>query len=84
VQLGAFLSDDRAHTLRERAAVAGFETRLVRVQGSRLLRVRAGRFPARGEAERLLEEIRTGGFEATLVRDVHREVAPDGGQEDAP
>jgi cell division septation protein DedD len=84
VQLGAFLSDDRARTLRERAAAAGYATRLVRVEGSRLLRVRVGRFPAREEAERLLEEIRAGGLEATLVRDVHREVAPDGGQEDAP
>lgn len=73
VQLGAFAGEGRARALRDRLAAAGYEPRLVRVEGSRLLHVRVGRFDDMRRAEELLGEIRRVGLTAALVRDADRE-----------
>ena len=73
VQLGAFSAEGRARDLAARARSAGLDTRLVRVRGSALVRVRVGRFPGPGPAERRLAEIRSRGFDALVVADADRE-----------
>ena len=74
VQLGAFSSERRARRLAERARSAGLDPRLVRIPGSGLLRVRVGRFPDSPAAEAVLGDVRTLGFEATIVTDALDEV----------
>ncbi|MEQ9400688.1 MAG: SPOR domain-containing protein [Longimicrobiales bacterium] len=73
VQLGAFSSEGRARTLKERADAAGFPARLVRVDGSQLLHVRVGRFDSMESARDLLDSLRGAGFTAALVRDADLE-----------
>lgn len=73
VQLGAFVSASRARTLATRASDAGFEPRLVRVEGSRLLHVRVGRFDTFEGAGDLLTDLKSAGFTAALVRDASHE-----------
>ncbi len=69
VQLGAFAETDRAEGVRARASAAGFDARLVRVEGSGLLHVRIGRFSDRAAAEGLLQQVARAGLEGALVRD---------------
>ncbi len=76
IQLGAFAGAGRARTLRSRVRDAGYDVRLIRVRGSRLLHVRVGRFASEADARTLLEEIRSLGMDATLVDDVQREREP--------
>jgi len=76
IQLGAFAGADRARTLQARVRDAGYDVRLTRVEGSRLLHVRIGRFASEAAARTLLEEIRSLGMDATLVEDVQREREP--------
>ncbi|MSR22188.1 MAG: hypothetical protein EXR92_01390 [Gemmatimonadetes bacterium] len=69
LQLGAFFTEGRALSLTLDARVAGLEPRLVRVQGSELLRVRLGRFATREEAEARAEALRELGFQAVISSD---------------
>lgn len=73
VQLGAFGAPDRARALARRARARGLEIRLVRVEGSDLVRVRAGRFASRGSARDLRARIRGMDLEAFIVTDADRE-----------
>lgn len=73
VQLGAFSTVERARSLAELARAEGFEVRLVRVGGSELVRVRAGRFPDRSAARDLLDRVRGTGLQADIVTDAREE-----------
>jgi cell division septation protein DedD len=73
VQLGAFSTVGRAGALLAEVTRAGFEGRLVRVQGSDLVRVRVGTFDSAEGAETILEQLRDRGFPGTVSRDAHRE-----------
>ena len=73
MQLGAFSSEARAHTLVAEAQKAGFEARLVHMPGSRLVHVRVGRFDSGSEASELLKRLQDLGFTAAVVRDANRE-----------
>ncbi len=73
VQLGAFLDESRAAALLERAAEAGLDVRLVRVQGSRLMHVRVGRFDSSAQASVSFQSVTTLGFTAAVVRDAQNE-----------
>ncbi len=73
VQLGAFISSSRAQALSARLGEAGFDPRLVRVEGSRLIHVRVGRFDSFQDAGDLLSAMRAAGFTAALVRDATQE-----------
>jgi hypothetical protein len=73
VQLGAFSSEERARNVQSRARDAGFEARLIRVPGSRLIRVRVGRFdsaPAAAEISKRLDKL---GFTSAVVSDAEQE-----------
>lgn len=73
VQLGAFSSEARARTLERKARDAGFEARLVRLPGSRLVRVRVGRFDSTSAAAEVSKRLETRGFTAAVVTDADRE-----------
>ncbi len=73
VQLGAFSGTSRAQTLATRAREAGLRVRVVRVEGSRLVRVRVGRFTSPEPANELLKRVKDLGFQAALVRDADQE-----------
>ncbi len=73
VQLGAFSTEERADRFAETLAQAGFETRVVRVEGSPLVRVRVGRFAERSAASELMAEIDRLGYDAAVVSDVAKE-----------
>jgi hypothetical protein len=76
VQSGAFRQLDGARALADRLRSAGYEPRIVLVSGSRLLRVRVGRFPSAADAEAFAARIRTAGFPAVVVNDAHQEQQP--------
>jgi hypothetical protein len=78
VQLGAFSGEARARNLQRKARDAGFEARLVRLPGSRLLRVRVGRFDSTSAAAEVSKRLETRGFTAAVVSDADRE-EPIGG-----
>ncbi len=69
VQLGAFAEEARAMALFGEVSAAGVEVRVVRVEGSRFLHVRFGRFVDRAAAAYELERLREAGISAALVRD---------------
>jgi len=69
VQLGAFADESRAFALYEQVREAGVEVRVVRVEGSRFLHVRFGRFAVRADAVEELEALTAAGISAALVRD---------------
>jgi cell division protein FtsN len=73
VQLGAFLDEARAAALLERAAEAGLDVRLVRVQGSRLMHVRVGRFDSSAQASVSFQSVTALGFTAAVVHDAQNE-----------
>jgi len=73
VQLGAFSTDARARALLNRAREAGFEARLVRVPGSRLLHVRVGKFDSSAAADPLMKRLEASGFTAAVIPDADRE-----------
>lgn len=73
IQLGAFSSAEGAQRLMEQTREMGLRPRLVRVPGSRLYRVRVGRFPDAPSAEAALRRVRARGLEATLAADASRE-----------
>lgn len=78
VQLGAFLDESRADALLERASEAGLDVRLVRVEGSRLMHVRVGRFDSSAQASVSFQSVTALGFTAAVVRDALKE-EPVGG-----
>lgn len=82
VQLGAFSALEGARTLAARARDLGLEVRLVRVEGSELLRVRLGAFTTAQAAEAEVARIRALGLEALVSTDRTRE-QPVGGVEQA-
>lgn len=74
VQLGAFSSEERAGELVRAIRAEGFDdARMVRLGGGRLVRVRAGRFSDREDAEALRDRLRDAGFEAVVVTDADAE-----------
>ena len=73
VQLGAFLNESRAGALLERATEAGLDVRLVRMEGSRLMHVRVGRFDSSAQASVSFQSVTTLGFTAAVVRDAQKE-----------
>ncbi len=73
VQVGAFESEERARNLLASVRASGFRARIVRVQGSPLLRVRIGDFLDRTGAVELMDRVRGRGHEATIAADVAQE-----------
>lgn len=73
VQLGAFSSAARARNVQRTAHNKGFEARLVRLPGSRLIHVRVGRFDSGSAARELLKRLEAKGFTAAVVTDANRE-----------
>ncbi len=73
VQLGAFSTEERAGNVAESIGLAGFETRLVRVAGNPLYRIRIGQFAERSQAAALKDEIVRLGYDATVVSDAAEE-----------
>ncbi len=73
VQLGAFSTVERARIVAEEAREEGFDVRLVRVEGSELVRVRAGHFPDRSAARDLRDRLRGTGMDAVIVTDAREE-----------
>lgn len=74
VQLGAFAEVERAMALYEQVREAGIDVRVVRVDGSRFLHVRFGRFVERADAVDELEALTEAGISAALVRDQRAEI----------
>lgn len=79
VQLGAFGDPERARTVLDQAIEAGFEARLVRVEGSPLLHVRVGAYTVRDGAQTLLDRLSRASIEGAVVRDPRPERAASGG-----
>jgi tetratricopeptide (TPR) repeat protein len=75
VQSGAFRERRSAEALAARLRQLGFESRIVRVEGDNLLRVRVGRFADAAEASRLAARMRAAGLPALVVGDAGRERA---------
>jgi hypothetical protein len=73
VQLGAFGELSRARAVFGDAMAAGFDARLVRVEGSPLLHVRVGSFPERDPAQALFERLARAGLPGAVVRDERSE-----------
>ena len=67
VQLAAYTSRDDASSLLDRLRAAGWEPRLVRVEGADFVRVRLGVFPNRDEAAELARTLDAQGFDTFLV-----------------
>lgn len=74
-QAGAFRDHDAARALAQRLARAGFDARVVLLDGSALARVRIGRFTRAADAEAEAARVRARGFEAIVIDDVPRERA---------
>ncbi len=73
VQLGAFVGSSNAEVLAKRARDAGLDPRVVTLPGSRLVRVRVGRFGAEAAARDLMGHVKDLGFQGVLVRDADKE-----------
>lgn len=74
VQSAAMSEEARATALAAALRTSGFDARVVRIEGSRLVRVRVGRFTAVREAEALAARMRAARFEAVVVGDAHHEI----------
>jgi cell division septation protein DedD len=74
VQAAAVRNRAGAETLAARLRSAGFDPRIVRVEGSSLHRVRLGLFANTAPAAQLSRQLRQAGFDAVVVTDAHREV----------
>jgi len=73
VQLGAFRNLEGAQSLAEVLRSAGYDPRLVRVPGDRLIRVRVGWFQSRDGADDLKGTLEGQNFDATIVMDAQSE-----------
>lgn len=78
VQLGAFSEGDRARGVHADATEAGFDARLVRVEGSPLLHVRVGSFAEREGAQEMFDRLAREGLQGAVVRDERPERSPSG------
>lgn len=78
VQLGAFSEPERARAVRADATEAGFDVRLVRVEGSPLLHVRIGSFAERAGAQEVFDRLAREGLQGAVVRDERPERSPSG------
>lgn len=74
VQLGAFSSEASARQIAEEVRAAGFEVRLVLVEGSDLWRIRSGRFVEDDDARPLAARMIEAGFQAAVVPGADDEV----------
>lgn len=74
VQAAALRDRAGADALVARLRRAGFDPRIVRVEGSALHRVRLGRYEGTATAAQLARRVRQAGFDAVVVTDAHREV----------
>lgn len=75
VQSAALSDQRRANDLATALRAAGFDARIVHVRGSRLVRVRVGRFAYIADAEAYARRIRSASFEALVVGDANVEIA---------
>jgi cell division septation protein DedD len=73
VQLGAFSNPEGARRVLATLVVSGGEGRLVRLEGSPLVRVRTGRFATREEAAVLARSLAGRGFAVVVVRNADQE-----------
>jgi len=73
LQFGAFGQVASAVSLSEELGRAGLDVRIVRVEGSPLIRVRLGRFGSREDAEAHARELRERGFDVLVSVDGDRE-----------
>jgi septal ring-binding cell division protein DamX len=74
VQLGAFGEEDRALGVAAAGRDAGFDVRVVRVEGSPFFHVRVGMFPDRPEALELFNSLARAGVQGALVQDERAEL----------
>lgn len=74
LQLGAFSTEASARSVAANARAAALEIRVVKVEGSDLVRVRHGAFATRAEAERAALNLRALGFETVISSDREREI----------
>jgi cell division septation protein DedD len=74
VQAAALRDRAGADALVARLRRAGFDPRVVRLEGSTLHRVRLGRYTGTPPAAQLARRVRQAGFDAVVVTDAHREV----------
>lgn len=74
IQLGAFSTEENARRFGREVEAAGYEVRLVRIDGSELIRVRTGRFEDEAEARDLGSRLEVHGFDATIASDAHMEI----------
>lgn len=74
VQLGAFGEEERAMGVAAAGLEAGFDVRVVRVEGSPFLHVRIGMFPDRPEALELFNDLARAGVQGALVQDDRAEL----------
>jgi cell division septation protein DedD len=74
VQAAALRDRAGADALVARLRRAGFDPRIVRVEGSALHRVRLGSYDGTATAAQLARRVRQAGFDAVVVTDAHREV----------
>lgn len=74
VQLGAFGEEDRALGVAAAGREAGFDVRMVRVEGSPFFHVRVGMFPDRPEALELFNSLARAGVQGALVQDERAEL----------
>jgi cell division septation protein DedD len=73
VQAAAVRDRAGAERLAARLRQAGFDPRIVRVEGSGLHRVRMGRYVNTAPAAQLARRLRQAGFDVVVVTDAHRE-----------
>lgn len=73
IQLGAFASEARARNVQRRAKAAGFDSRLIRVPGNRLIRVRVGRLGSVSAAREMSARLHKLGFKTAIVSDANQE-----------
>lgn len=73
VQLGAFSNPEGARRVLAQLVASGGEGRLIRLEGSPLVRVRTGRFATREEAAELARGLSGRGFAVVVVRNADQE-----------
>ncbi len=74
VQLGAFSSEVSARQIADEVRAAGFDVRVVLVEGSDLWRIRSGRFVEDDEARPLAARMVEAGFQAAVIPGANDEI----------
>lgn len=72
-QVGAFSTAERALTVAQGVLEAGFDARVVQVEGSDFFRVRVGRFGTVEEAREMIARLRAAGLDAGLATGATKE-----------